>query len=270
MIGNRFQIKISDTSNDISKFNEYDKILNFYGYQRFGSKRPITHLVGKAILQKNFENAIEVLLSHTSEYDTKENKEIRNKMSDKANFSQIVSQIPPQMDLEKVVVNEMIQHNDPLKAIRTIPLNMRRFFVQAYQSFIFNHTLSMAFKDGEDLFVPKQDDVCYDKNGIIGKFSNEEGQRLAVPIIGYSYYKKTRFHYQIAKILESEEIQAKDFFFKEMQEVSNEGGFRNSSIKCDDYAVSSNTVSFTLSRGSYATIVLREIMKPSDPILAGF
>jgi tRNA(Glu) U13 pseudouridine synthase TruD len=30
------------------------------------------------------------------------------------------------------------------------------------------------------------------------------------------------------------------------------------------------TVSFMLQRGSYATVVLREIMKPSDLITAGF
>ena len=51
MLGNKFKIKISDSTKDISQFNEHDKILNFFGYQRFGSKRPITHLVGKAIIQ---------------------------------------------------------------------------------------------------------------------------------------------------------------------------------------------------------------------------
>ena len=174
------------------------------------------------------------------------------------------------MDLERTVVNEMIQHNDPIKAIRALPLSIRRFFIQAYQSFLFNKTLSMAYNDGEDLFAPQQGDVCYDKNATIGKFTNEPQQRLAVPFVGYSYYKKTRFNYQISKILEAEEISPKDFFLKEMQEVSSEGGFRNSSVKCDDFSVSNDIVCFTLSRGSFATIVLREIMKPEDPILAGF
>ena len=38
---------------------------------------------------------------------------------------------------------------------------------------------------------------------------------------GYSYYKKTRFDHQISKILSQEEITPKDFFIKEMQEVSS-------------------------------------------------
>ncbi len=55
-----------------------------------------------------------------------------------------------------------------------------------------------------------------------------------------------------------------------MQEVSSEGGFRQAAIHCTDYMSEKNTVEFSLSRGSFATILLREIMKPSDPIDAGF
>lgn len=270
MIGNQFKIKITDTTKDITKFNEFDKILNFYGYQRFGSKRPVTHLIGKALLQHDYTKAINLLLSFTSEYDSPENTKLRKHLSDKSNYSKFLDEIPFQMDLERIVVNQMIQDDDPKKAIRALPLGIRRFYLQAYQSFLFNKTLSMAFIDGEDLFLPQQGDVCYDKNGIIGKFSNETGQRLSIPFVGYSYYKKTRFHYQISKILESEEVSPKDFFLKEMQEISSEGGFRNSSIKCDDIDITNDWIRFTLSRGSYATIVMREVMKPKDPITAGF
>lgn len=270
MIGNQFQIKITDNIKDISKFAEFDKILNFYGYQRFGSKRPVTHLIGKALLQQNYMKAVEILLSFTSDYDTVENSQLRKNLKNKSNYEQILDKIPFQMDLERIVVNQMVQDNDPKKAIRALPLTIRRFYLQAYQSFLFNKTLSMAFIDGEDLSSPKQGDVCYNKNGIIEKSSNVPGQRLAIPFVGYSYYKKTRFHYQISKIFESEEITPKDFFLKEMQEISNEGGFRHASIKCTNISTNDNWIKFTLSRGSYATIVMREIMKPDDPIISGF
>jgi tRNA pseudouridine13 synthase len=270
MIGNQFKIRIVDASNEIEQFNDYKKILNFYGYQRFGSKRPITHLIGKAIIQKDYEKAIHFLLSYTSKYDSEENSKLREKLSDKSNFSKLLPEIPFQMDLERAVVHQMIQDENPKNALRVIPLNIRRFFVQAYQSFLFNKTLSAAFIDGEELFLPQQGDVCYDKTGTLGKFSNDPAQRLSIPFIGYAYYKKTRFNYQISKILEIEEVSPKDFFLKEMQELSNEGGFRNTSIKCEDIKANQNMITFTLSRGSYATIVLREIMKPEDPILAGF
>ena len=270
MIGNHFQVRIDNASNTIDKFEEHDMILNFYGYQRFGSSRPITHLIGKSLLQKDYANVIQILLSSTSEYDKPENTELRKMMSDKSKYHEAFKIIPNGMDLEKIALKEMIEHDNPVRAIRALPLQIRRFFVHAYQSFIFNKTLSASFENGEEVFSPQEDDVCYDKNGNLGKFENDPHQRLSIPFVGYSYYKKTRFHYYIEKILQDEEITSKDFFSKEMQEISNEGGFRNSSIKCDNYKVKDNVVSFLLSRGSFATIVLRELMKPHNPLASGF
>lgn len=270
MIGNHFSIKISDCIAGLSDFAEYHKILNFYGYQRFGSKRPVTHLIGKALLQRNFKNAVSLILSFTSPYDSKENTEIREKLTDPSNYKTYLEQVPPQMDVERIVLEEMILHDDAQKAIHAVPLPLRRFYVQAYQSFLFNHALSAAFADGENLFEAQEGDVCYDSHGIIGKYVKGLDQYLALPFVGYSYYKKTRFDFQISKILQAEEITPKDFFIKEMQEISSEGGFRQAAIQCTDYSSKDTTVKFTLSRGSFATIVLREIMKPQDPLVAGF
>ncbi len=270
MIGNHFRLKISDCQNKLESFTEYDKILNFYGYQRFGSKRPVTHLIGKAILQQDFEKTVDLILSFTSIYDSKENTEIRQKLSDKANYEQYFDRVPIQMDIERIVLKEMIEHREPIRAIRAIPVSLRRFYIQAYQSFIFNQSLSAAFLGGEDLFEAQAGDVCFDHHGIIGKYVKGMDQNLALPFVGYSYYKKTRFDFQISKILQQEEISPKDFFIKEMQEVSSEGGFRQAAIQCLDYSAHNDVVEFSLSRGSFATILLREIMKPEDPMVAGF
>ena len=270
MIGNHFKLKISDCQNKLESFTEYDKILNFYGYQRFGSKRTVTHLIGKAILKQDFEKTVDLILSFTSIYDSKENTEIRQKLSDKANYEQYFDRVPIQMDIERIVLKEMIEHREPIRAIRAIPVSLRRFYIQAYQSFIFNQSLSTAFLDGEDLFEAQTGDVCFDHHGIIGKYVKGMDQNLALPFVGYSYYKKTRFDFQISKILQQEEISPKDFFIKEMQEVSSEGGFRQAAIQCLDYSAHNDVVEFSLSRGSFATILLREIMKPEDPMVAGF
>jgi tRNA pseudouridine13 synthase len=203
-------------------------------------------------------------------YDSKENTEIREKLVDKSNYKNYFDQIPSQMDIERIVVKEMIEYDDAQKAIRAIPLPLRRFYIQAYQSFLFNQTLSDAFLDGENLFEAQEGDVCYDLHGILGKYVKGLDQHLALPFVGYSYYKKTRFDFQISKILKSEEISPKEFFIKEMQEISSEGGFRHASIHCSNYSSKNNTAMFILSRGSFATILLREIMKPEDPILSGF
>lgn len=271
MVGNHFRISIEDADfSRISNFDQQDKILNFFGYQRFGSKRAISHLVGKAMLQQDFDQAVEILLSATSEYDLAENNAIREMLKDKSNYSKVSSEMPPQMDIERLVLKEMIAHGDALRALRAVPVFLRRFFVESYQSFIFNRTVSISYEMGEDLFGPHANDVCYDRNGNLGIYQNDPEQRLAVPLVGYSYSRKNRFEYEISKVLEAENVTPKNFFIKEMQEASSEGGFRHAVMVCKDFAINKPQLSFTLSRGSYATVLLREIMKPSDPVSAGF
>ena len=271
MIGNHFKIKIEDADfAKISGFADHDKILNFFGYQRFGSKRPVSHLIGKAILQKNFDHAVETLLSYTSEYDLPHNNKIREMLKDRSNYSKVFDEVPPQMDIERIVLGEMIDHGDPLKALRAIPIQLRRFFVEAFQSFVFNQAVSRAHDSGEDMMQPQQGDVCFDKDDNLGRYQNDPGQRLAIPLVGYAYSKKNRFDSFISQILLEQQITPKEFFVKEMQEASEEGGFRQSVISCSDFSIKEPYVDFTLSRGSYATILLREIIKPSDPVTAGF
>jgi tRNA pseudouridine13 synthase len=271
MIGNHFKIKIEDGDfSKIGQFTDHNKILNFFGYQRFGSRRPVSHLIGKAILQKNFDYAVETLLSFTSEYDFAHNNKIREMLKDKSNYAKVFDQVPPQMDIERIVLDEMINHGDALKALRAIPIQLRRFFVEAFQSFVFNQTISKAYEFGEDMVQPQQGDVCFDKDDNLGRYQNDPKQRLAVPLVGYSYSRKNRFDSFISQILIEQQIISKEFFVKEMQEASTEGGFRQAISSCNDFAIKDPYVEFTLSRGSYATILLREIIKPSDPIAAGF
>jgi tRNA pseudouridine13 synthase len=271
MIGNHFKIKIEDADfAKISQFADHDKILNFFGYQRFGSKRPVSHIIGKAILQKNFDHAVETLLSYTSEHDLPQNNKIREMLKDKSRYSEVFDHVPPQMDIERIVLGEMIDHGDPLKALRAIPIQLRRFFVEAFQSFVFNQTVSRAYEFGEDMLRPQQGDVCFDKDDNLGRCQNDPSQRLAIPLVGYSYSKKNRFDSFISQILVEQQMTAKEFFVKEMQEASEEGGFRQAVVSCRDFEIKDPYVDFTLSRGSYATILLREIIKPADPVAAGF
>ena len=270
MIGNYFEIKINNPSRGISDFNEHEKILNFFGYQRFGSKRPITHLVGKAIIQKDYQMALDLLLNYSSEYDTEENNSNRKIISERTSELSVIDRIPKSMDIEISLLKKLSETKDLKIVLRSIPLQMRRFYIQAYQSYIYNKTLSLAFDYGEDLFSAKEGDVCFDRNYILGKFQNDPSQRLTIPLVGHSYFKKTRFDFYIQKILEEEEVSLNDFFIKDFQEISVEGGFRNAVIQCNDFETNDNVVKFNLSRGSYATIVLREILKPENPLESGF
>jgi tRNA pseudouridine13 synthase len=288
LIGNRFIIRINDFRGiveqsiaDLQNCIDKNVVANFYGYQRFGSARPVTHLVGREIVKRNFREAVNLFLCYSNEHESQHNKEIREMCKDDANFANILKVMPSKMDLERVLIEELVKSKDPIKAIRRLPITVRRLLVQAYQSYIFNKSLSVAIKEGHEIASPEHNDICFsfihDDMNMIGVNRFDENiknlQLPAVPLAGYAFRDNNRFSIIVKKVVEEESVAMKDFYIKELQEVSVEGGFRQASILCKEFSYSLNDsleTKFVLNKGSYATILLRELMKPIDPIKAGF
>lgn len=282
LAGNEFSITINSASaDDISGFlSEIGKIANFYGLQRFGSERLVTHLVGREIIKRDFARAVELLLSYTTEYDTESSREIRRKCSDPANYRQALKDMPRGMDIERQLLGALVAGKDAIAALRAVPLQIRRLFVQAYQAYLFNMCVSGAVLQGEDLSAPKPGDLCFEMEGPatfgrIKKYDPASKTQIvpAVRMAGYTFQPgRGRFEILTRDLLEKEGITAKDFYVKEMQELSQPGGFRQAPLWCRDFAYRTKplAVSFKLPKGSYATTLLRELMKPQDPIKAGF
>jgi tRNA pseudouridine13 synthase len=281
LAGNRFEITIYGAkTSDLSGFiAQMSRIGNFYGLQRFGSERLVTHLVGKEIVRRDFKRAVELLLSYTTEYDTPMSKEIRSRVSDPKNYRQVLKELPRGMDIERQALAALVAGKDAVSALRAVPITIRRLFVQAYRAYIFNKCLSAAIAQGEDLTTPKAGDLCFEMEGPatfgrIIKFDSASRAKLvpAVRMAGYTFQPgKGRFEVITSKILQSEGIVAKDFYVKDMQELSQQGGFRQAPLWCMDFEYRGQLeISFKLPKGSYATTLLREIIKPDDPIKSGF
>lgn len=283
LIGNSFKIKINQTSdNDIHPFLlELNKIANFYGLQRFGSERMVTHLVGKALLERNYNKAIEYLLSYTSKYDSKFSKEIREKSRDPKNYQKLIKILPKGMDLERLMLYTLVKGKDSIAVIRSIPINIRRLFVQAYQSYIFNKCLSSALLCNEDIQKCKDGDLCFEieKPLVFGKIrrfregiDSNNDVTPAIRLVGYNYQPgKNRFDHITKRILTDENISPTAFYLKDLQELSLQMGFRQTSLCCNEFShFGMLELSFKLPKGSYATTLLRELIKPIDPIKAGF
>ena len=288
LVANRFTIKINDFHGNVQQSIaelqeciEKNAVANFYGYQRFGSSRPVTHLMGREIVKRNFREAVNLFLCYYNEYENEHNKELREMCKDDSNFERVLQVMPSKMDLERILIEELVRSNDPVKAIRRLPITIRRLLVQAYQSYIFNRTLSIAIKEGYEIALPKQNDICFsfmpDDINMIGmnRFGGDAKnlQLPAIPLAGYAFRDDNRFSAMVKKVMEEESVSMKDFYMKELQEVSVEGGFRQASILCREFSHSLNDsleTKFVLNKGSYATILLRELMKPSDPIKTGF
>ncbi|EQD78677.1 tRNA pseudouridine synthase D TruD, partial [mine drainage metagenome] len=64
LIGNRFIVDLhanfqnDELSKIIQELDSLGGFPNFFAYQRFGSRRPITHIVGKYILKGDFKSAV--------------------------------------------------------------------------------------------------------------------------------------------------------------------------------------------------------------------
>lgn len=280
LAGNEFEITVHGAAGDIEGFaQEVGKIANFYGLQRFGSERMVTHLVGKEMVRKNFASAVRMLLCYTTKYDTESSREIRKKCEDPANYRRALKEMPRGMDIERMLLAALVEGREPVAALRAVPITIRRLFVQAYQSFLFNRCISTAIAQGHDITSPKEGDLCFEMEGPftfgrIIKFS-ASGKKMvpAVRMAGYTFQPgKGRFETITKELLEQEGVAAKDFYIKEMQELSQQGGFRQAPLWCRDFAFEKDPlrVSFKLPKGSYATTLLRELIKPEDPIMAGF
>jgi tRNA pseudouridine13 synthase len=283
LAGNKFEIRIYNVrSSDLSGFVPHiGKVGNFYGLQRFGSERLVTHLIGREIVKRNFIQAVVLLLCHTTEFDTQMSREIRNKCVDPSNYRQVLKMLPRGMDIERQVLSALVAGRDTIAALRAVPITIRRLFVQAYQAYIFNRCLSRAVMEGEDLLQPQTEDLCFEMEGPatfgrIIKYNPTSKTKLvpAIRMAGYTFQPgKGRFENITRAIMqEEEEVSAKDFYIKEMQELSHQGGFRQAPLWCTDFRYERDplTVSFKLPKGSYATTLLREIIKPGDPIRSGF
>lgn len=221
---------------------------NYFGYQRFGIHR-LNHIVGKVILiGPDYLDTLPSLL-----YE----------------------------ELNKVIKLDLIRDRQLLHRKRYRYLI--RYFLDSYQSYLFNKALGLRLLSNKQTF---SNDFCLkylgDGHHIITKCNNlrsyELKQNLLVPLIGYDYLRmssKDGFREIYRKILEEESISIDHFKTLYKMGILMRGGFRRAFItNCKiKYRYINNKklrLIFELDKGTYATIILREIIKPLNPRNQGF
>ncbi len=289
LIGNRFFVKIREVERRQNIPQIIEVVLekgvpNYFGYQRFGSRRPVTHLIGRALVKRRFEEAVNILLTYTTE-DEKDNVQQARKILSEDYLNADPEDLPPTLDLERQVLRSLrAQPNNYIRALRSIPLRVRRLFVNAYQSYIFNRTLSKAIEDGEELSSIYQSDLYAEVIGVKilearkaeGKINNSKKAVLLCPLVGYNFKEEDlgRLGPYASKVLLEEEVSPRSFYIDEMPELSVGGDVRAATIVLTGLhtEVSEEVLSLetTLGKGCYITSLLREVMKPQDPVKAGF
>jgi len=275
---------------------------NYFGHQRFGTTRPITHLVGKAIVEGDFEDAAMLFLAKPSSHEHPSSKQARAELQSTRDFKQALQNFPKQLRFERLMLTRLVEEPaDFVGAFRRLPVKLQALFVQAYQSFLFNRFLSERIKCGFSLDEAEVGDlvVNVERSGLpmfntartvspenlseANELVKAGRMRVALPLIGTKQKLSEGVMGQLERqILEEEQAEPRNFRVEAVREMSRGGGLRAVVTPVRDFklhGVSSHVdnqgalradLSFMLLRGSYATVFLREIMKPTKPIKAGF
>ena len=281
LMGNRFRIVLRDATCD-SRVERIEEELrgrfpNFFGVQRFGAARPVTHIVGKHIILGEFEEAVRYYIGFQGDFERDEGRRI---FFDSLDAREAIKHISERAEYERAMLNHLISHpGDYVGAIRSLPRTLAMMFVHAYQSYLFNRMVSERIRDGIDMRVgdvvmktdphgiPKQEFVK------VSGFNIDKLKKLEA--VGKAYVSTLLFGYESEfsgglqgeierRIIEEEGISREDFRIREIPELSSKGRRRNIVARYFDYHREDCVFSFTLHPGVYATSLMREFMKREE------
>lgn len=154
--GNRFRIRVRNAS--IERLGDLRNALdvlakrgvpNYFGAQRFGS-RGDSGEIGRALLHGDVDGAIDLVLGRPNAADHGRILEAR-KLYDTGNFEQAAKQWPGMYRDERRALKALAQSKgNRRRALAAIDRNLRRFYLSAYQSQVFNAVVAARMPHGLD------------------------------------------------------------------------------------------------------------------------
>lgn len=147
------------------------------------------------------------------------------------------------------VLNE--NPNDYVNALKKISFKMLKLYVHAYQSYLWNELVFLYLKD------------------------NFDSKQKKVPIPGFGVVVDDEFESIYDDLLEKEDVSPRDFIIREIPDLSAEGTYRDLYIDYSDltYSFKSEqggkytcTLTFYLPKGSYATMLVKNLLNGSSGI----
>ena len=287
--GNKFRIlvkdlddieKSADVANEVLAKLQRTGVPNYFGWQRFGKPRTITHLVGEALVENDLEKAVGVYIGNPQDDESEENQMARQAYDD-GNLEESLNLMGKGMRYEKMMIKELIRDSKRgeltdksyMNALHALPKPLQRMFVHAYQSYLFNEAVSKRVEMGMNKYI--EGDIIIDtEEHIVRDKTPEEFQEMIdnfeasptwplygtkVPFAGGAVGEMEE------DILKNYNITKADFEVSKMPRLGSHGLRRAmrfqvwdaSAIPTDDGVL----CEFSIDKGSYATAVLREIMK---------
>ncbi len=290
LVGNKFRLMVRDVKDTDMAAKRAGEILNllkekgvpnYYGFQRFGKNRPNTHLVGKALIKGGVKAAVDRYIGHPYETEPKHIQEAR-KFYDDGELEESLASMPSGMRYEKMMLYALLKEKKKkgeldeksyILALKSLPKPLSRMFVHAYQSYLFNRAVSERTMLGINQYV--EGDILIDnEEHLIHEFDPEEINEWIkefqahpsaplygskVPLAGGELGKMEQ------NILDGENLKLEDFMVPKMPKLGSHGIRRSIRFKIWDVSAEAAEegviVEFSIPKGSYATSVLREVMK---------
>jgi tRNA pseudouridine13 synthase len=303
--GNFFRIRVTDADADEEAVKAIQQELmekgvpSYFGIQRFGTVRYITHIVGLHVLRRDYEEAFWTYVALPFEFEREEVKSIREELWGSRDARYGLRELPAYLRYERNLLQKLIEEKSEERALLSLPRTLKMMFVHAYQSYVFNRLLSYRIREFRSLkAVEKKDYVGFvsmenlslDELNLDGRVAipendfTEAGEHwdrvnflidknmafLALPLPGYKteVNPESWCHPVMMEILEEDGVSLQDFKHN-YKEFSSSGEFRLAEIPINfemfEFSAYNNTMdfSFFLSKGCYATSLLREFLKDS-------
>lgn len=277
LAGNKFAIRLNKTHPDALRraeaiLNQLQKhgVPNLFGEQRYGILGNSAQL-GHLLLQRRFEEFCRELIGDP--------EIIRNPAWNKAaasyrlnNLREAYNLLPRRMRDERRLLNQLLKGQSHQDAVLSLPRNLLRLFLSAAQSAMFDQLLMQRLPhlnqlyDG-DIAVKHSNGACFrvDKAGKEQSRVTDFEISPSAPLFGAKVMLASGWAgEQELTLLGAEKLTLKSWELGQGLTMPGERRALRVPIndtKIDSFKNESITLNFTLPKGSYATSVLREIIK---------
>ncbi len=273
--GNRFIVRIRDVFEASLPAAQaiVDELVrrgvpNFFGEQRFGV-RGDTHLLGRALVRREHETFVRQLVGKPHPAESAHVQRAR-RLFDDGDLEASLEAWPRRMDNERHVVQRLIDRPDGWeRAVWAVPGAMKKFYLSAYQSILFNRLLTRRLGTLDRLEVGDLANL----HGRRAVFLVEDpaleqarADRLEIspsgPLYGYRLtMAQGRPGEMERQVLEEEGLALEDFRMKGLKLQGARRPLRIPLRETKLWYDEGIVLSFSLPPGSYATTVLAEVMK---------
>ncbi|MCG2718829.1 MAG: tRNA pseudouridine(13) synthase TruD [Nanoarchaeota archaeon] len=151
------------------------------------------------------------------------------------------------------------ESGDYIGALRKLGKHILRFYVNSYQSFLFNKAVEEYLKKKYKKYV-----LADYLEGIF-VFSNETIKNEKIPILGFlTEFKNKEIGKTYERLMKEDKIKKEDFIIRQIPELSSEGNERDLIVDIKDLEITKEDdttylLEFVLPPGSYATLAIKKM-----------